>query len=50
MAVMGFIFAAKKAASIKLLRIDIFNISFCHKIKKIFLVNFPCATIFLVFI
>lgn len=50
MAVVRLILAAEKAAAIKLLPINIFNVTFGYQIKKLVLVNVPCATILLVLI
>lgn len=45
MAVVRLILATEKAAAIKLLPINILNVTFGHKIKKLVLVHVPCATI-----
>ena len=44
------IFAAEQTASVKLLRINILNVTSGHQIKKLVLVNVPSATILLVLI
>ena len=50
MAVVRLILAAEKAAAIKLLPINILNVTFGHQIKKLVLVNVPCATILLILV
>lgn len=50
MAVMRFIFATEQTVAIKLMTINVFNMTVGHQIQEFFFINIPCATIFFVFI